>query len=132
MGARSALKNGRPSTPGVVSSSVWGRKVGNGQAEGRSEGTHLEDATNPIEIQSPGRDYLAFFLCMERPGKDTSFASLDDIPLDLDHGAKIVTLLNDRNRPADELLVRLTSSIVRSPRVPSLIHTSCLHSPVKR
>jgi hypothetical protein len=38
------------SESGVFASSVWRQNVNNRQAEGRSEGTHLDDAANPIEI----------------------------------------------------------------------------------
>ena len=80
--------------PALVASSVWRQKVNNRQPEARSEGTHLKDATNPIEIRPPCRDCLTVVLCMEGPGQHTPFASLDDMPLDLDHGAAIVTLVS--------------------------------------
>ena len=79
---------------GVFASSVWGQKVNGRQAEGRSEGTHLDGATNPVEIRPPGRDCLPVVLCTEGSGEHTPFALLDDIPLDLTRGAAIVTLMN--------------------------------------
>ena len=79
---------------GIFASSVWRQKVNNRQAEGGSEETRLYDATYPIEIQLPGRDCFTVVLCMEGSGEHTPFTFLDDIPLDLNRGAAIVTLMN--------------------------------------
>ena len=79
---------------GVFASSVWRQKVNYRQAEGRSEGTHLDDATNSVEIQLPGRDCFIVVLCTEGSGEHAPFTFLDDIPLDLNRGATIVTLMN--------------------------------------
>ena len=78
-----------------VASSVWKQNVDNRREEGRSEGTHLDHATNPIEIRPPGRDCLTVVLCMEGSGEHTPFAPLDDMPLDLNHGPAIVILVNN-------------------------------------
>ena len=51
---------------------------------------------------------------MEGSGEHTPFTSLDDIPLDLNRGATMVTLMKDR--PENKSPVRLTSSVVQSPR----------------
>ena len=56
---------------------------------------HLDDATDPIEIQPPGRDCLSVVFCTEGSGEHTPFASLDDMPLDPNRGAVIVTLVNE-------------------------------------
>ena len=79
---------------GVFVNPVWRQKVNNHQAEGRSEGTHLDDATNSIEIRLPGRERFIVVLCMEGSGEHTPFTFLDDMPLDLTRGAAIVTLMN--------------------------------------
>ena len=79
---------------GVFASSVWREKVNNRRAEGGSEGTYLDDATNPIEIRPPGSDCFTVVLFMEGSGEHTPFSFLDDIPLDLNRGAAIVTLMN--------------------------------------
>ena len=84
-----------PFASGVLASSVWRQKINNHQAEGRSEGTHLDDATDPIEIQPPRRDCLTIVLRTQESGEHTPFTSIDDIPLDLNHGAAIVTLVNE-------------------------------------
>ena len=60
---------------------------------------HLNDVTNPIEIQPPGRDCLAVVLCTEGSGEHAPFSSLDDMPLDPNCGAAIVALVN---KPAAE------------------------------
>ena len=39
--------------------------INNCQAKGRSKGVHLDDTTNPVEIQPPGRDCLTVVLCAE-------------------------------------------------------------------
>ena len=82
------------SASGVFASSVWRQKVNNRHAEGRSERTHLDDATYPIEVQLPGRDCFTVVLGMEGSGEHTPFTFLDDIPLDLNRGAAIMTLMN--------------------------------------
>ena len=79
---------------GVFASSVWRQIVNNRQAEGGSEGAHLDDATNSIEIRLPGHDCFIVVLCTEGSGEHTPFTFLDDIPLDLNRGAAIVTLMN--------------------------------------
>ena len=99
----------------AVASSVWKQNVGNRQAEGRSEGTHLHDATNPIEIRPPGCDCLTVVLYMEGSGEHSPFAPLDDMPLDLYHGAAIVILVNKLTGEYGSL-ARLTSSVVQPPR----------------
>ena len=68
--------------------------VNNRRAKGGSDGIHLDDATDPIEIQPPGRDCLIVVLCTEGSGERAPFTSLDDIPLDPNRGAAIVTLVN--------------------------------------
>ena len=78
----------------VFASSVWKQKVDNRQAEGGSEGMHLDDMTNPIEIRLPGCDCFVVVFCTEGLGEHTPLAFLDDIPLDLNGGATIVTLMN--------------------------------------
>ena len=83
---------------GIFTNSVWRQKVNNRQAEGRSEGTHLDDATNPIETRLPGRDYFIVILCTAESGEHTPFTFLDDIPLDLNRGATIATLMNKPTR----------------------------------
>ena len=92
-------KTAESPSSGVFASSVWGRKVNGRQAGGRSEGTHLDDATNLVEIRPPGRDCLIVVLCTEGSGEHTPFTFLDDIPLDLNGGAAIMTLMN---KPATE------------------------------
>ena len=80
--------------PGPVASSVWKKKVNDPQAECRSEGTHLNDATNSVEVQSPGCDCLIIVFGMEGSGEHTPFPPLGNMPLDLNHGAAIVALVN--------------------------------------
>ena len=89
-----ALGRTAGSASGVFASSIWRQKVDNRQAEGSSEETHLNDTTNPIEIRLPGRDCFIVVLCTEGSGEHTPFTFLDDIPLDLNRGAAIVTLMN--------------------------------------
>ena len=81
---------------GPIASSVWRQNVSYRQAEGRSDsGAHFDDTTNPIEIRLPGRNCFTVVLCTEGSEEHTPFfAFLDDIPLDLIHGAAIVTLMN--------------------------------------
>ena len=90
---------------GVFASSVWRQKVDNRQAEGRSERTHLDDATNHVEIRPPRHDRLIVVLCTEGSGEHTPFTFPDDISLNLNRGAAIVTLMNKtdgrRNRQSD-------------------------------
>ena len=75
------------------------QKVNNRQAEGRSEGTHFDDATNFVDVRPPGRDYLPVALYTEGSEEHTPFTFLDDIPLDFNGGPAIVTLMN---KPAGE------------------------------
>ena len=82
------------SGPGVFTSSVWRQKVNNRQAEDGRERTHLDDTTNPIEIRLPGRNCFTVVLCTEGSGEHTPFTFLDDIPLNLNRGAAIVTLMD--------------------------------------
>ena len=66
--------------------------MNNRQAEGKSEGADLGDATNLVEIRLPGSDCFTVVLCMEVSGEHTPFTFLDDIPLNPSRGAAIVTL----------------------------------------
>ena len=66
--------------------------MNNRQAEGKSEGADLDDATNLVEIRLPGSDCFAVVLCMEVSGEHPPFTFLDDIPLNPNRGAAIVTL----------------------------------------
>ena len=87
-------RTARSFASGVFASSVWKQKVKNRQAGRGSEGTHLDGATNSIEIQLPGRDRFIVVLCTGGSGEDTPFTFLDDIPLNLNCGAAIVIQMN--------------------------------------
>ena len=51
----------------------------------RSDGTHVEDMKNPVEVQSPGGNRLFVVLRIITSRNCVPFASPDDISLNLVH-----------------------------------------------
>jgi len=51
----------------------------------RGDGTHVEDANNPVEIQLPGRDRLFIVLRVVTSRDRVPSAPPCDVPLDLVH-----------------------------------------------
>ena len=49
----------------------------------------------PVEVQPPGCDRLFVVLRVEEPGEPSSFTPLVDLPLDLDHGATVESMVNE-------------------------------------
>ena len=60
----------------------------------RSEGTHVEDVKNPVEVQPPGGYLLPIVPRVEQSRGHISFASLGDVPLDFCHSPAIQGLVN--------------------------------------
>ena len=53
--------------------------------------TYIEDAKNPVEVLPPSGDRLLVILRVQKSRDCTSFAHLDDLPLDLGQSPAIVT-----------------------------------------
>ena len=75
--------------------SKFGLEMGNQHRSPRSDGTHIEDEKDPVEVQPPGCDRLFIVLRVEKSRDRISFAPLDDIPLDLSHSPAIASLVSE-------------------------------------
>ena len=67
----------------------FGLEVNSWRGSYGSDGTHVKDMKDPVEIQPPGRDRLFIVLRMKHPGGRISSTPLDDVLLDLGHSPVI-------------------------------------------
>ena len=73
----------------------FGLEVNSWRGSYGSDGTHVKDMKDPVEIQPPGRDRLLVVLCVEHPGDPISFTPLHNVPLDLSHSSAIWSIVSE-------------------------------------
>jgi len=88
----------------VVVSAFWGREVSSGHHP--SDGTHVEDLKNLLQVHPPGCNLLFVFLRVETPRNRIPSSPLDELVLDICHGTAIESIICTGSKHI--LLVQLT------------------------
>ena len=80
----------------VVVSAFWGREVSNGHHP--SDGTHVKDLKNLIQVQPPGGDRLFIFLCIEIARGRIPFNPLGDLLLNICYDPAVESILSSGSK----------------------------------
>ena len=76
----------------VVVSAFWGREVSNGHHP--SDGTHVEDLKNLVQVHPPSGNSLFFFLCVETPRDTISFNPPDELLLNMCYDPAVESIIS--------------------------------------
>jgi hypothetical protein len=60
---------------------------------------HVEDMKDPAEVQPPGRNRVFVAFCEEKTRNCVTFTLLDDLPLNVRHGATITCIAGQQSKP---------------------------------
>ena len=75
----------------------------------RSDKTHVKDKKDLVQVQPPGCNHILIALRVQKSRDGISFTLLDDLPLDLNHGATTESVVSQMFR-TDHRGGQLTSS----------------------
>ena len=91
----------------VVVSAFWWREVSDGHHP--SDGTHVEDLKNLVQVHPPSGNSLFFFLRVDTPGDRIPFDPLDELLLNICHDPAVESIMSGGSRYMS--LVKLTPTI---------------------